>query len=263
MNIDHLGDPATISQPDIRFAKQALDAARNDREQAKKTLVQLVDYDLDAAKAKDAIADEASRSAGKGPLKGRPQTHKAEEAIAAAQHEQRVCDLAVDRAERSATRALAKHHAAWAQEVTDELDLRTAEWALLCEGLTIAANKRSAAVRVAQTVLSDEVAGVGAVPFSLRQLAGIEIPAGGPKVASVDVGDILSGLADLGKQQAAPATPDGFIEGNQMVRSVGPTPGPNVGPLGPPEDTRAGSPKVQDFIARSKRERETAGATAA
>ncbi len=98
--IENLPPYEQISSEPIREAAATLSAARGAADEAKKTHVQL-EQELPNAQQEDAAADERLRAEGKPKLKGRPATQAAEKGIADAAHEQRVCELAVERARTS------------------------------------------------------------------------------------------------------------------------------------------------------------------
>jgi hypothetical protein len=248
MNSDNLPDASSISQPAIRKSRVVLDTARHAFNAAGKTLIQL-ERELPNAQDADAAADEAARAQGKPPLKGRPQTKRAEDAIANAAHEQRVAELARTRAADDLEAVLAKNLAAWQEEVTAEMELRDSEWDVLINGLIVAANKRSAVRQVGQKILETDVLAAAAVPFRLRQLDGIEVQNGSSRTAYVAVEDILVGLQELGFKIAEP----------ERAREYG---APNIAPLEAPKDYRSTSPEVEDFLAY-RREQAANGGVAA
>jgi hypothetical protein len=203
LDIAHLPDPASISQPDIRDAAVALTAAKVASNDARRTAIQL-EQELPAAQDEDARADERLRAEGKPRLKGRPATQRHEKAIAEAQHEQRVTELAAERARTALLKALREHTDGWRQEVAKELEQLDKLWTAGVSTLLELAAKRSHAVSSARAI-GLEHPGVSACAFDKPSINGLEFQAQQYGVKGwIDTGEILAALASLGQPELEP-----------------------------------------------------------
>ena len=204
-NVQKLGYEA-ISHEAIRDAVAALDAARATADEAKKTHVQL-EQELPNAQQQDAAADERLRAEGKPKLKGRPATQAAEKGIADAEHERRVCELAVDRARSELAAALDEHGAAWTAEVDADVQTMTVEWQNTVEGLSALHSRFVESLRIARVVGIGVGPRIGTVPFERRAIENVEFAAGQPKMpAYIAMGEVLAAL--IGVVEPEPPEPE-------------------------------------------------------
>lgn len=207
--IENLPAYEQIANEPVRDAAAAFSAARAAADEAKKTCVQL-EQELPNAQQEDARADELLRSEGKAPLKGRPATQAAEKGIAAAAHEQRVAELALDRARNELVAALDQQGDAWCGEVAESVKAMTGQWDAVVGELIDLHGRLTASLRIARNVgVGDLPAGIGALPFQRRQIDNAEFVSGQPKVpAFISTGDVLAALAGaVAVSEPEPAEP--------------------------------------------------------
>lgn len=206
--IENLPACEQITNELVRDAAAAFSAARAAADEAKKTCVQL-EQELPNAQQEDARADELLRSEGKAPLKGRPATQAAEKGIAAAAHEQRVAELALDRARNELVAALDQHGDVWRGEVAEQVVAMTGQWQAVTGELIDLHGRLTASLRIARNVgVGDLPAGIGALPFERRQIDNCEFVSGQPKVpAFISTGDVLAALAGAVALPEAPPEP--------------------------------------------------------
>ncbi len=186
-----------IDNGPIREAVTAWDASKAALDEAKKSLVQL-EQELPNAHQADARADERLRAEGKSKLKGRPATLAAEKAIADAAHEQRVAELAENRAFNDLQDALDMHLPTWQASVVSDVQSLAAEWQQAVSELASLHERRSRALAICSMVVG-ATPGAGTVGFSAQQLLNVELASGQARgTAFVHTGDVLAGLAALG-----------------------------------------------------------------
>ena len=85
---------------------------------------------------------------------------------------------------------------------------------------------------------------VQAIALKARQISHQNAPMLTGSPAYVDVAELLGVLLELGEQEAAKPRPQH-------------TPGPDVGPLGPPEDNAGSSEKVQRWLQAAEARKQT------
>jgi hypothetical protein len=203
--IEHLPPYESISQPDIAKAAASWDAAKSAMSEAKRSLVQ-AEQELPNAATADAEADERSRSAGKGKLKGRPATVAAEKAIAGLAHEHQVSTIHSEKAYASLQEALELHLPAWQGEVASEVDRFDGGWENALQALLELHSEPVRAVNIGRQIGLDHV-GVGSIRLDRRQLEGVELQNGSSQTAHVAVEDVLAGLQILGQPVPEPEPP--------------------------------------------------------
>ncbi len=196
-NVNNLPPHGEISDEQIARAAAAFGAAKVAANEAHRTHVQL-EQELPQAHDQDAAADAQARDAGKPPLKGRPATKRAEEAIVRAEHEELVSVKLLEKARDHLRAALDEHGEAWKAEVLGVVEGLDKQWSDAISALIQLHGQRKHARQIARQI-GCEALGVAAIQLDRTQLAGIELAVGSVRTADIDVGDILAAMADLGK----------------------------------------------------------------
>ncbi len=236
---DQLPAPSAITHAKIRESVEQRDAARAAHGEARKSHVHGEQVLIPEAQQRAAVAEAD------GELEPLAHVAEAEQQLARLAHAERVALVRLDRAEQQLADTCDRHGDEYSAEARKTRATTLARWHKATAALPGLYASLAQATRV-ESGLGGDAPGVGGISLGLRQLGGIEIPPGGPKVAHVAVEDILQELASVG--DAAPVEPE--RPKAQPMQIMG---SPNVGQAGVDGEIA----ERQDFM-RRMRERQDA-----
>ena len=176
-----------ISHEAIAAKAAEWDVAKTTLAESKRSLVE-AQQELPQSQWKDAGAAETARAEGKPEPKTRTHTQQHEKRIADLEHEQRVSQLAEQRAFDALQAALDQHQAEWADQIERETAALDEAWRDAVGALTALYAQRRRTIAIRGQVIGDGRRGVQTVPLSLAQA----------QSRSIAVGDLLAALTDVG-----------------------------------------------------------------
>ena len=186
----------------IRHGAEALDAAHAAAEQARRSVVEL-EQTRDQALWADAAEVEQARADGKPEPKQRRHIAKHDKLTEDAKHEQKVAQLAVERADKALREAVAEHGPRWAAEAAQAAQDARGQWESAIAELRAAYGRLSTALSIVRRT-SGAAPNADVVAFEPRQVRGLEIMGGQGKARGViSTADVLAALASIGDDLAA------------------------------------------------------------
>jgi hypothetical protein len=198
-SIDPTGLPPyqQISCKPISEAAAALDAARAEFDQRRKDLVEL-ENTREQAEWRDAAASEKARAEHK-PEPKRSHLSAHDRKLDDSRHQQRVCQLAVERAERALVDAIDRHGQEWGEEVDHACAELVGQWSEKLDEVMVLYAKLAAAFSVrAKVIAEDRQPRFAALAFRVEEVRGREwaAPQDPTSLPVIRVGDVLGALSE-------------------------------------------------------------------
>jgi len=234
-HVEKLGYERITNKP-IRDAVAHLHATNNARHEAKLDVIEL-EQERPQAEWQDAEQAEQARAEGK-PEPKRSAVAAHDRKLDQARHEEKVAELALQRAQKALSDALAQHGDAWRDEVRDSVEALNAEWQRDVSELIALHGRLETALMVAHVVIGKQPQ-VGALCFPPKSIRGLDLAAPQPKGAHgvITTPDVLAALHEL-------ATPEPDVEQEPQQHRP---------PVMPGNSPTRGQRDVEDEIAERER----------